>query len=158
MPIGDDINDADVSVQAILEGLGLISSPAEESPKPTSFDTAHNVSRVPETSESTTPSQSIEDTVPRLAQENAASSIQPQCRILHEVFIPPTEAMTLLSTHHVHNLATDFAHPVKSYQLVLDGPPNRQTPFCQGAYDNIAHWGLGSGGLPSSACDFSYAY
>ena len=102
MRIGDDINDADVSVQAILEGLGLISNPAEESPRSTSFDMVHNVPRVPEMSKSTTPPQDTEDTVPRLAHENGATSIQPQCRILHEVFIPPSEAMTLLSTHHVH--------------------------------------------------------
>jgi hypothetical protein len=66
MPVGSDSKHEDVSVQAILEGLGLIASPGEESPKSASFNTTHNIWPVPEASESTSPSQSTDDTLPRL--------------------------------------------------------------------------------------------
>lgn len=173
IPGGSDINDGDVSVQAILEGLGLISGPGEESPKSAGFDTTHSVCRVPETSESTTPSQITEDTVSGRVQENAPTSLRPQCRILREELVPPTitvptahqeeyhgaAAAALLSTHHVNNPVTYFAHPVKSYQLVPDGPQNRQAQYYQGVYDNATHLWLESTAIPSSsAYDFSYAY
>jgi hypothetical protein len=171
MPVGSDSNHEDVSVQAILEGLGLISGPGEESPKSASFNTTHNIWPVPEASESTLPSQGTDDTLPRVVQENAPTCLQPQCRILREELVPPTitvpvarreehhGATALLSTHHVHNPVTYFGHPVKSYQLVPDSPQHRQSPIYQGVYDNATHLWLESPAMPSSsAYDFGYAY
>lgn len=84
MPVGSDLNDMDVSVQAILEGLGLIPRPGDESPASSGFDPIHDVWRVPEKLESITPPQSAEEVIRRLVQEHVPRSLCPQCRISHE--------------------------------------------------------------------------
>jgi hypothetical protein len=102
MPVGSDSNHEDVSVQAILEGLGLISSLGKESPQSASFNTTHNIWPVPEASESTPPSQSTDDTLPRLVQENAPTCLQPQCRILREELVPPTITVPVARREEYH--------------------------------------------------------
>lgn len=129
MPVGSDSKHEDVSVQAILEGLGLIASPGEESPKSASFNTTHNIWPVPEASESTSPSQSTDDTLPRLVQENAPTCLRPQCRILREELVPPTITVPVARREEYHGATAFVVDPPRPQSGNLFWPPCQILPI-----------------------------
>jgi hypothetical protein len=171
MPASDDNDDNQVSVQAILEGLGLIPSPGGESPPYNNFDASHNVWRIPDKSESSTPSQNTEDVVPRMAEEHMHTSLLPQSRTSHAQVIPSPivgpavrqdeyhRATTKLPPHQIDRHTIHPSYPINFVQPVTIGPQAHQISFYQGWSDGATPSWLGSNTTPPLASyDFGYAY
>src|SRR5271167_3990874 len=83
MPAGSDIDDYNVPVQAILEGLGLIPSLEAERVSLESFDSFdqdRNVWRFGNISKSAMSSQAAENIVPSMVGEPVTTSLRAQSR------------------------------------------------------------------------------
>ena len=171
MPAGSDTGDDNVSVQAILEGLGLIPSPRGESSPYDSFDAHNNAWRVTEISKSTTPSQSTGDVVPGTVNEPVPTSLSAQCRTSYgsvvpsPIMVPPVQqseyhgATTLLSPLLVDNREVYLSYSVDFIQGVPTGSQTHQTPLYQGGLDCGPPTWLESTATPSfGSYDYSYAY
>lgn len=71
MPAGCDDDDADISIHAILQGLGLIPNNEQEIPSGDRYNLEHGTSRAAAGSMSTTPSQSA----PRIVSGTARGNV-----------------------------------------------------------------------------------
>jgi hypothetical protein len=171
MPAGSDGEDDNVSVPAILEGLGLIPTPGEENLLYDSFGATHSVWRVTDISKSTTPSQATEDMVPSMAKEHELTSRRPQCKVSHDqVATFPNMGLavrqdeyhggtTKLAYHQLDSRADYPSHPIDFYQRVANDPQNCQTSIYQGGLDSVNPSWQGSTTVPPlRSYDFSYAY
>jgi hypothetical protein len=171
MPAGSDVDDYNVPVQAILEGLGLIPSVEAEGVSFESFDGSdrdRNVGHFGEISKSSIPSQATANIVPGMARGPAATSLRALSRnsdnsTTTSSFVVPTvrkdsfqPAMAL--PHRINNDTTFTCHPSDSiseistihqpYQMLYHSELDSKSPLWS---DTIA--------TPCPASyDFGYSY
>lgn len=170
MPVGSDDDNENVSVQAILEGLGLIPSPGVEVPPCDSFDAQHNVWRVMDTSKPTTPLLNSGDIIPSMVKEHLPPSLSAQGSTSHGKamtstinMVPPIrkdeyQGRTTLTTQ-VSNSTAYLSQPTDYSRGISSGPRTHQPSFYQVRLDSGTPWCLGSTATPPLGYyDLSYAY
>lgn len=171
MPAGSDVDDYNVPVQAILEGLGLIPSPEAERVSLESFDSFdhdRNVWPFGDISKSAMSSQATENIVPSMVRGPVTTSLRAQSRNSDDStatssFVVPAvrkdnfqPAMAL--PHCINNDTTFTCHPSdftselstvhQPYQMLYQGGLGSKNPLWPGTIV-----------VPSSASyDFSYSY
>jgi hypothetical protein len=171
MPAGSDIDDYNVPVQAILEGLGLIPSLEAESVSIEgfdSFDQDRNVWHFGDISKSAMPSQAAENIVPSMVEGPVTTSFRAQSRnsddstttssfvvpAVHKDSFQPVMALP----HCINNGTTFTCHPSdftseistvhQPYQMLYQSGLDSKTPLWPGTITTPS-----SGGY-----DFSYSY
>lgn len=171
MPAGSDIDDYNVPVQAILEGLGLIPSLEAGRVSLESFDSSdqdRNVWRFGNIPKSEMSSQAAENIVPSMVEEPVATSLRAQSRnsdysTTTSSFVAPTvhkdsfqPAMALPDcinngtafTYHPSDFTSEISTVHQPYQMLYQSGLGSKTPLWPGT---IATPSLGS-------YDFGYSY
>ena len=173
MPAGSESDADTVSVQAILEGLGLIHNPGGESPSYDSFDTNHTISfdkhssfgHVTDTSKSTTPSRGMDDMIlirpPDSVSTFLPSPLPTQRRTPHDDVAASSVMAPALQQNEYpgHNCASCLSNPIHFTQGGLTATQTQQIPSYQGGFDSSTPSWLGSTATPLLGnYDYSYAY
>jgi hypothetical protein len=171
MPAGSDIDDYNVPVQAILEGLGLI--PSLEAGRVSlesfdSFDQDRNVWRFGNIPKSEMSSQAAENIVPSMVGEPVATSLRAQSRnsdhstttssfvapAVHKDSFQPAMALPdcinsgTAFTYHPSDFTSEISTVHQPYQMLYQSGLGSKTPLWPGT---IATPSLGS-------YDFGYSY
>ena len=171
MPAGSDIDDYNVPVQAILEGLGLIPGLEAESASFESFDSFdqyRNVWHFGDISKSAMSSQTTENIVPSMVGEPVTTSLRAQSRnsddstatssfvvpaVRKDSFQPAVALPDCINdgttfTCHPSDFTSEISTVHQPYQMVYQSGLGSKTPSWPGT---IA--------TPSSGSyDFSYSY
>jgi len=171
MPAGSDVDDYNVPVQAILEGLGLIPSLEAENvlfESFDSFDQDRNVWQFGDISKSAMPSQATENIVPSMVRGPVTTSLRAQSgnsddsagtspfvvpAVRKDNFQPAIDLPHHINngtafTFHPSNFTSEISTVHQPYQILYQSGLGSKTPLWP---DTIA--------TPSSGgYDFSYSY